>query len=131
MAKLTLTDLLSKFSSITKINANNDLIEAAMENTLSLDGTSPNAMTADFDMNSNQILNLPTAVDASDPVRLDQVSAIETGSGLSATIYTVATLPVATTAALIIYVSDETGGAVLAFSDGTNWRRVTDRVIVS
>ena len=31
----------------------------------------------------------------------------------------------------IIFVSDETGGAVLAFSDGTNWRRVTDRAIVS
>ena len=45
--------------------------------------------------------------------------------------YTVATLPVATTAGGMIYVSNETGGAVPAFSDGTNWRRVTDRVIVS
>jgi hypothetical protein len=31
----------------------------------------------------------------------------------------------------IIYVSNESGGAVLAFSDGTNWRRVTDRAVVS
>lgn len=31
----------------------------------------------------------------------------------------------------LIYVSNETGGAVLAFSDGTNWRRVTDRAIIS
>lgn len=31
----------------------------------------------------------------------------------------------------IIYVSNETGGAVLAFSDGTNWRRVTDRNVIS
>jgi hypothetical protein len=31
----------------------------------------------------------------------------------------------------LIYVTDETGGAVIAFSDGTNWRRVTDRAIVS
>lgn len=30
-----------------------------------------------------------------------------------------------------IYVSNESGGAVVAFSDGTNWRRVTDRAIVS
>ncbi|MHA2388099.1 MAG: beta strand repeat-containing protein [Candidatus Hodarchaeales archaeon] len=30
-----------------------------------------------------------------------------------------------------IYVSDETGGATMAFSDGTNWRRVQDRAIVS
>lgn len=44
--------------------------------------------------------------------------------------YTVATLPSATTIGLI-FVTDETGGAVPAFSDGTNWRRVTDRAIVS
>lgn len=31
----------------------------------------------------------------------------------------------------IIYVPDETDGAVLAFSDGTNWLRVTDRSVVS
>jgi hypothetical protein len=31
----------------------------------------------------------------------------------------------------IIYVTDETGGATLAFSDGTNWRRVTDRNVIS
>lgn len=31
----------------------------------------------------------------------------------------------------VVYVSDESGGAVPAFHDGTNWRRVTDRAIVS
>jgi hypothetical protein len=46
--------------------------------------------------------------------------------------YTVAGVPSAAAGAgQIIYVSNETGGAVLAFSDGTNWRRVTDRVVVS
>lgn len=30
-----------------------------------------------------------------------------------------------------IYVSNEFGGAVPAFSDGTNWRRCTDRAIIS
>ena len=44
--------------------------------------------------------------------------------------YTVAGVPTAI-AGGVIYVSDETGGAVLAFSDGTNWRRVTDRAIVA
>jgi len=34
-------------------------------------------------------------------------------------------------AAQFVYCSDETGGSVPAFSDGTNWRRVTDRQIVS
>lgn len=46
--------------------------------------------------------------------------------------YTVATLPSASSfTAGVVFVSNETGGAVLAFSDGTNWRRVTDRAIVS
>ncbi len=31
----------------------------------------------------------------------------------------------------MIYVPDDVGGAVPAFSDGTNWRRVTDRAIIS
>lgn len=45
--------------------------------------------------------------------------------------YTVSTLPSASIAGGMIYVSDESGGAVMAFSDGTNWRRMTDRAIVS
>ena len=46
--------------------------------------------------------------------------------------YTVATVPTASLwTGATIYVSDETGGAVMAFSDGTNWRRNTDRAIVS
>lgn len=44
---------------------------------------------------------------------------------------TVAALPSAAAAGLWIYVTDETGGAVPAFSDGANWRRVTDRAVVS
>lgn len=46
--------------------------------------------------------------------------------------YTVATVPVAATyPRAMIYVSNEAGGAVVAFSDGTNWRRVTDRAVIS
>lgn len=46
--------------------------------------------------------------------------------------FTVTTLPsAADNPQMMIYVSNETGGAVPAFSDGTNWRRITDRAIVS
>jgi hypothetical protein len=65
MAKLTLSDLASlanQASAIATINANNALIETALENTLSRDGTSPNGMGADLDMNSNSIINLPDPV---------------------------------------------------------------------
>ena len=44
--------------------------------------------------------------------------------------YTVATLP-SQVAGGFIFVTDETGGAVTAFSDGNNWRRTTDRAVVS
>jgi hypothetical protein len=62
MAKLVLNDLTNitgqETSAIAQINDNNQHIEEAIENTLSLDGTSPNAMNADFDMNGNDILNV-------------------------------------------------------------------------
>lgn len=47
--------------------------------------------------------------------------------------YTVATVPSASSngAGSQIYVSDESGGATLAFSDGTDWRRVTDRAVIT
>jgi hypothetical protein len=44
--------------------------------------------------------------------------------------YTVATVPTGVTGGMI-FVTDEGGGAVPAFFDGSDWRRVTDRTIVS
>lgn len=58
----------------------------------------------------------------------DALTTLRSGAILT---YTVATLPSANPAGRVIYISDEIGGAVLAFSDGTNWRRVTDRAIAS
>jgi hypothetical protein len=63
MAKLTLNDIstfVNDSSAVTSTNANYAAIETAMEKTLSRDGTSPNVMEADFDMNSNDILNVGT-----------------------------------------------------------------------
>jgi hypothetical protein len=57
MAKLSLTPIGSAYGSIDALNRNFDAIEVALENTLSRDGTTPNAMGADLDMNSKSILN--------------------------------------------------------------------------
>lgn len=65
MPKLTLNDVTSGYASTTAVNANNALIEAAFENTLSRDGTLPNSMLADLDMNGNLILNSGNAVQVS------------------------------------------------------------------
>ena len=45
--------------------------------------------------------------------------------------FTAATLPANGNAGRWIHVTDETGGAVDAFDDGTNWRRCTDRAVVA
>lgn len=77
MAKLTLTDLANlanENTAVAAINANNAAIEAALENTLSRDGTSPNTMTNLLDMNSQQIINLPNPATANSPLRLQDLS---------------------------------------------------------
>jgi hypothetical protein len=46
-------------------------------------------------------------------------------------VYAKASLPSAANAGSLIYVSDDVGGAVPAFADGSAWRRVTDRNVIS
>lgn len=81
MAKLTLADITNESipAASTTVNANNALIEAALENTVSLDGTTPNAMSADFDLGSNRIINLAAPVGANDAARKADVDAGTTG----------------------------------------------------
>ena len=62
--------LANHVSATNQLNENNSRIEDALEKTLSRDGTQPNAMTANLDMNSQRILNLPEPVTATEPLRL-------------------------------------------------------------
>lgn len=55
--KPVLTDAVNMLTAAGTINDNWDKIETAFENTLSLDGSEPNQMQADLDLNSNDILN--------------------------------------------------------------------------
>jgi hypothetical protein len=70
MAKLTVTTITGGFASIAELNDNFAAIQTAMENTLSRDGTTPNQMAADLDMNSNQIINLPDPATSTEPLTL-------------------------------------------------------------
>ena len=96
MPKLTTTDLTAlssnETSSVNTINANFALVETAMENTLSRDGTATNTMTAALDMNSQKILNVASGTAAADGVNLSQLTAA-TGQvpGLSMTMETTQT----------------------------------------
>jgi hypothetical protein len=54
------------------------------------------------------------------------------GTLLGLPLYQVGTVPAAGgNTGAFIFVTDETGGSIPAFSDGVNWRRVTDRAIIS
>lgn len=68
MAKLTLSTIGSRYGSIDALNANFDAIEAALENTVSLDGTAPNGMEVDLDMNSHKVINLSDPTNNGDAV---------------------------------------------------------------
>ena len=57
-----LTPILSSYTGINKLNGHLDKIEAALNNTLSRDGSSPNEMEANIDMNANQLINLAAPV---------------------------------------------------------------------
>ena len=55
--KPTLTTISSGYASNTTLNNNFEELRDAFDNTLSLDGSTPNSMSADFDLNGNDILN--------------------------------------------------------------------------
>jgi hypothetical protein len=81
-------------------------------------------------------LHLKVSPDGSawaDTMVFDTVSGI---AGLLAPVrlasFAVASLPDAAAGpGQVVFVPDEVGGAVLAFSDGSAWRRVTDRAVVA
>ena len=54
--KPTVTTLQSGFNSTETLNANFEALRDGFENTLSLDGSTPNAMEADLDLNGNNLI---------------------------------------------------------------------------
>lgn len=79
MPKVTLQEVGAGYSASTDLNANNATLEAAIENTLSRDGTAPNQMGANLDMNSHRVTNLADATNPQDAVTLSQVATLALG----------------------------------------------------
>lgn len=76
MPKITLNELASltnETTALSELNQNFETIQDAIDNLLSRDGTSPNSMDANLDMNSFRIQNLPEAVANTEPVRLGDI----------------------------------------------------------
>jgi methionine-rich copper-binding protein CopC len=55
--KPTVSTITSGYASNTQLNANFEALRDSFDNTLSLDGSTPNSMGADLNLNSNDILN--------------------------------------------------------------------------
>lgn len=59
MAKTaTINTISSGYASQTQLNENFTNLNLALRNTLSLDGSAPNAMQGDLDLNNNDLLNV-------------------------------------------------------------------------
>lgn len=127
MTKITsltdLTNLSNEQTVVAAINSNNTAIENAMQNTLSRDGSSPNQMEADLDMNSNQILNLPDATTDQEPATygqlLDAIDNLEAGAVLSGDYVLIASDPVLTEGRVL------TAGTNIEITDGGAGTTVT------
>lgn len=86
MSKVTLSDLVdlqNETTAVSLINNNSHTIENGFENTLSRDGTNPNSMEANIDMDSNRIFNLPAPGSATEPLRLQDLSDFIGGGTIS------------------------------------------------
>jgi hypothetical protein len=91
MTKVNLSNVASltnESTVITTLANNNVALTAAIENTLSRDGTTPNMMQSDLDMNDNRIINLPDAVSDQEPATFGQlqerIEALDVGGVLTA-----------------------------------------------
>lgn len=74
--KVTVTNpasFVNDASAVSQVTANNAALTAAIENTLSRDGTGPNQMQAPLDMNSQRIINLPAPLSNNDAARFVDV----------------------------------------------------------
>lgn len=79
MPKVTLTSLSSltnETTALSQLNSNFQAISDTIDLLLSRDGTLPNSMSANLDMNSYRIQNLPVAVSDTEPVRKGEVASL-------------------------------------------------------
>lgn len=92
-----LGNLSNQTAAQTTINNNSVLTQQAIENTISRDGTQPNMMNAEFDMNGHKIINLPDALSDQEPATysqlIDAVTSLENGAVIDASFVTLGLHP--------------------------------------
>ncbi len=71
-------------SSISGVNSELQKIATAIDSLLDRDGTAPNSMESDLDLNSNSILNVANGVAGTDAVNLNQLTALLSAASVTA-----------------------------------------------
>jgi hypothetical protein len=115
-------------------DAGNDIITISSAATDSIFATGGDMGTIDEAVTSSEELGEVTSAPTVEyDLGTESTSGIITPSLLLLPSYTVAELGslTASPAGQFVFCTNESGGSIPAFSDGTNWRRVTDRAIVS
>lgn len=77
MTKITLLDpqnLQNESTVVTQLTQNNDVLETFSDTVLSRDGTAPNQMLSNLDMNHYRVLNLSTPISTNEPLRLQDLA---------------------------------------------------------
>lgn len=117
--KLTLAPILSLYRSAERLNSNFEAVQEAFQNTLSRDGTEPNNMLVELDMDSNRIINLGAPIDDNDAVRLIDLQTLGGGGG-GGTVSLPTNLTFSRTPTTVTVLSDTGSDATVPSADGTN-----------
>lgn len=122
MPKLTLNTIGSRYGSIDALNDNFDAIETALENTLSRDGSTPNTMSANLDMNGYGVVNAGSISATSLSVNgVDVAQSLEDDyDGYYASMQTIYNNYLSITQKVTVSTASPTGGA-----DGDIWFKVS------
>jgi trimeric autotransporter adhesin len=80
MARFTPTDIVSQYSAIAALNANFDTLATLLELCLFRDGTSPNQMLTNLNMNNFKVQNVANGTASADAVNLGQLQSAVLGS---------------------------------------------------
>ena len=115
-----------QFNNAGNFGGDSDFTYNSSTNTLTIKNLIAESVNPPSTLTGTYTISSPTTI------TLDPTSEIINDAPMKLKGYTVAQLgSLTSSASAMVYCTDETGGSIPAFYDGTNWRRVSDRAIVS
>lgn len=124
MKKPDITTIASGYYSRQALNTNFTNLQKGFDNTLSLDGSTPNSMGADFDVNGNNILNAGQI--ATDSLLINGVAVTASGNvSFDTTYLTASYVGDGTTVAYALTANPQTENNVNVYVDGVYQNKTT------